>query len=277
MANSYQEEVRQGNRFEFGKNWARYLHKFDESRLAKAICSLQESLEIEHLSGKSFLDIGSGSGLFSLAARKLGARVHSFDFDPHSVACTKSLKDQFYRDDPSWVVESGSALDRQYLESCGRFDVVYSWGVLHHTGAMWAALENASTVVAPQGKLVLAIYNDQEGASRRWLYVKRAYNHSPQWVRGSLLGAAFVKLWGKTLFRDLLLGNPLRTWNKYASQHERGMSPWRDIVDWVGGYPFEVAKPEQVLEFYRKRGFLLVKLKTVCGGHGCNEYVFAKT
>src|ERR1044072_5239228 len=99
-------------------------------------------LEVDNLLGKKFLDVGSGSGLFSLAARRLGAQVHSFDYDPQSVACTGELRRRYFPDDLHWVVQQGSVLDQGYLASLGSFDVVYAWGVLHHTGAMWRALDN---------------------------------------------------------------------------------------------------------------------------------------
>jgi hypothetical protein len=54
------------------------------------------------------------------------------------------------------------------------------------------------------------------------------------------------------------------------------MSPWRDLIDWVGGYPFEVAKPEAILDFYLRRGFTLKRLVTCGGSLGCNEYVFVR-
>jgi 2-polyprenyl-3-methyl-5-hydroxy-6-metoxy-1,4-benzoquinol methylase len=108
-------------------------------------------LKVERLDGKSFLDIGSGSGLFSLAARRLGARVHSFDYDQQSVACTAELRRRYFPSAGDWVVERGSALDRDYLARLGTFDVVYSWGVLHHTGDMWRALENVKPLVAERG------------------------------------------------------------------------------------------------------------------------------
>src|SRR5216684_6957903 len=144
-------EIAQGARFEFGKNWTRFLVGLDDTRIARAEESLRAMLETSDLEGKSFLDIGSGSGLFSLAARRLGARVHSFDYDPQSVACTGELKRRCFLDDGNWVVEKGSVLDQDYLACLGVFDVVYSWGVLHHTGDMWRALENVVPLVKERG------------------------------------------------------------------------------------------------------------------------------
>ena len=161
-------EVAQGERFEFGKNWAKFLELLNEQRIAEAEASLRQMLECDDLKGKSFLDIGSGSGLFSLAARRLGARVHSFDYDPHSVACTAELRRRYFPADEAWTVESGSALDAEYLRGLGQFDIVYSWGVLHHTGEMWRALDNAHLPVAPGGRLFIAIYNDTGSQSARW-------------------------------------------------------------------------------------------------------------
>ena len=270
----YASEVSQGKRFEFGKNWSQFLTILDEERIARAECSLQSMLEVKNLAGKTFLDIGSGSGLFSLAARRLGAQVYSFDYDPRSVACTNELKRRYFPDDDRWFITEGSVLDQAFLDRLGSFDIVYSWGVLHHTGAMWQGLENASRMVGEQGKLFIAIYNDQDGASRRWLIVKRLYNWLPNAGRFMVLGPAFVRLWGLTFLRDLFFGHPLQTWS--SSKRERGMSPWRDVVDWVGGYPFEVARPEEIFEFFQKKGFTLLKLKTCGGGHGCNEFVFGK-
>ena len=63
--------------------------------------------------------MGPGSGHSSLAAKRLGARVYSCDYDCQSVACTAELKRRYYPDDPSWVVEEDSALDRDYLQPVG--------------------------------------------------------------------------------------------------------------------------------------------------------------
>ena len=265
-------EVNEGSRFEFGANWMRFLKMLNDDRINEAKKSLQKMLERENLNGKTFLDIGSGSGLFSLAARQLGAKVHSFDYDPQSVACTQELKRRCFHEDTDWIIEQGSVLDRDYLSSLGRFDIVYSWGVLHHTGALWQAFENISGMVCRGGKLFIAIYNDQGRASRYWMTIKIAYNRFPQGFKWLILLPCLVRLWGPTIIRDFFRGKPFFAWRNYANV--RGMSPWRDVVDWVGGYPFEVAKPEDIFDFSRKRGFELIKLRTCAGGHGCNEYVF---
>lgn len=123
----------------------------DDDRVRLAESSLREMLGVKNMEGKRFLDIGSGSGLFSLAARRMGAKVHSFDYDPQSVACTAELRRRFFPDDSDWVVAQGSALDTRYLSTLGIFDIVYSWGVLHHTDAMWLGIENAINRVAGGG------------------------------------------------------------------------------------------------------------------------------
>lgn len=263
-------EVAAGKRFEFGKNWAAFLRSLDEERIAEAVASLTSMLESHDLSGKTFLDIGSGSGLFSLAARRLGARVHSFDYDPRSVGCTLELRNRYYPGDAAWKVEQGSVLDEHYLSTLGRYDIVYSWGVLHHTGQMWKALENVIPLVKEGGQLFIAIYNDQGGPSRRWKLVKRLYNHVP-WLRIPLLAGSTWRLLWRSMLKDLLLLRPGRTFREYKKN--RGMSMWRDIRDWVGGYPFEVAKAEEVFRFYRTRGFVLTGLATD-NSLGCNQFVF---
>jgi 2-polyprenyl-6-hydroxyphenyl methylase/3-demethylubiquinone-9 3-methyltransferase len=269
------QEIKRGVRFEFGANWARFLALVDEERIAQAEASLKSMLAVENLRGKSFLDIGSGSGLFSLAARRLGARVHSFDVDSRSVSCALELRRRYCPGDEQWNIEEGSILDADFIGKLGLFDVVYSWGVLHHTGAMWEALANAKKLVAQNGTLFIALYNDQGRASRRWWAIKKTYVTLPGPLRFLVLVPCFVRLWGPTMLRDLFKLQPFRTWT--ARKNMRGMSTVRDVVDWVGGFPFEVCKPEDVFEFVKKNGFALRKLRTCAGGIGCNEFVFEKS
>src|SRR5438093_6947167 len=262
-------------RFDFGKNWEAFLQTLNDERIAFAEASLKRALSVEDLRGKTFLDIGCGSGLFSLAAVRLGARVHSFDYDSHSVACTATLKRCYFPHDSNWTVERGSVLDQDYMSSLGTFDVVYSWGVLHHTGNMWQALANVIPLVKkPGGKLFIAIYNDLGTATERWRAIKKLYVSSNFSVRWAILVALFAMIQlknGASRLLRLQNPNPLPRWRAYKKN--RGMSVWRDHVDWVGGYPYETAKPEQIFDFYRKPGFSLEFLQT--GSLGCNEFVFS--
>jgi 2-polyprenyl-6-hydroxyphenyl methylase/3-demethylubiquinone-9 3-methyltransferase len=270
--NDNARQISRGERFRFGENWAQFLELLTEDRIRAAEESLKAMLG-SAIAGRSFLDIGCGSGLFSLAARRLGARVRSFDFDPQSVACARELKSRYFKDDSDWIIDEGSVLDRAYLDRLGRFDLVYAWGVLHHTGRMWEALESVLPLVGPGGQLYIAIYNDQGRASGRWLEVKRMYNALPPAMRWLVLLPAAVRVWGPTCLRSLGGMRARAVWKGYAARG-RGMSPWHDLIDWVGGYPFEVAKPEEVFRFCRDRGLTLAELRTCAGGIGCNEYVF---
>lgn len=267
MQPNYAQEIAAGQRFEFGKNWARFLKHINAERIELAKASLQSMLQAESLAGRTFLDIGCGSGLSSLAARQLGARVHSFDYDYQSVACAKELRERFFRNDPDWTIETGSVLDEAYLASLNRYDVVYSWGVLHHTGAMWRALGNVASLVNPGGLLFIALYNDQGWISDYWKFMKERYN------RGRVQQSLVIALH----FPYLMMLVPLIQLAKGTFHLKRGMSRWHDFLDWLGGLPIEVALPDVVSAFFRQRGFSQERLHACGRRHGCNEYVFRKT
>lgn len=268
---SFTKEVDAGGRFQFGKNWSHFLLSLTEERIAEAEKSLREMLGVSDLKGRRFLDIGSGSGLFSLAARRLGAQVHSFDYDPQSVACAQELKQRFFAGDSNWVIERGSALDQDYVGSLGTFDVVYSWGVLHHTGAMWKALDYAALPVKKGGRLFIALYNDQGARSRFWVGVKKTYCSGliGKWAMG-LIFIPYMAI--RAFMNSIKSGTNL--WTQYKKN--RGMSLWHDWIDWLGGYPFEVAKPDDVVLFYKERGFTLQKLKTTTSLAN-NEFVLLRS
>ncbi len=275
MGTTFAMEVERKERSKWGKNWARFLRVLDEDRMVEAEKSLSAMLEVENLKGKSFLDVGTGSGLFSLAAMRLGAaRVHSFDYDPQCVACAQELKRRYFPEADQWTIEEGSALAHEYLSALGSFDVVYAWGVFHYTGKLWQAIENAVSLVKPSGTLFIAVYNDQGAASRRWKVIKALYNRG--WLWRLALTMIFIPLTiVLSASADLRqLKSPLA---RYREQRKkRGMSIVRDWFNWLSGHPYEFARPEDIIKFYTDHGFELIKLKRPDWRLGNNEYVFRR-
>lgn len=144
--------------FAFGKNWAAFADKIQESEIAEAVAGLSRFFAGESLAGKRFLDIGCGSGLHSLAALRLGAaEVVAVDLDPDSVETARAVLGHHASDTSVWRVQQASvfALDPTAM---GTFDVIYSWGVLHHTGDMMRALRQAASLVKPGGLFIFALY-----------------------------------------------------------------------------------------------------------------------
>ncbi len=257
--------------FSFGKNWQKFLARLDESHVAHARRSFTAFTWLDTLDGHTFLDLGCGSGLSSLVAHRLGARrVVSVDVDPACVRCTEQVRARFAGSAGGWDILRGSVLDREFLLSLRRFSYVYSWGVLHHTGAMWRALGNASTCVESGGLLHIALYNEHKN-SRAWHRVKRVCNRWPRTVFPALRAAYVLVAYGRLLAR---LESPLAFTRQYRQR--RGMDFWRDVEDWLGGLPYEYCKPEQALDCLSERGFVLQRLMTT-SSIGNNEFLFRAT
>ncbi len=261
-----------GLRFEFGDNWKNYVENYlDDDKIREAEKSLKSFMGLKDLRGKTFLDIGCGTGMFSLAAFNLGAKVISFDFDANSVECCKLLRERF-GNDKRWEIRQGSVLSKKFMNSLPQADIVYSWGVLHHTGKMYEAIRSASEKVKPKGLFLIAIYNKVGGrfGSKFSLNVKKAYNKSPAIIKNLMV---FSKIIAFFMYNMITMQNPLKKISSYKSK--RGMSWYYDIVDGMGGYPFDYASAEEIFTFCRKLGFSLINIKTT-NGKDNNEFLFKK-
>lgn len=275
MPELYEKIYNKNTHFSFGKNWSKYLARLSTERIEAAKKSLRDFYDYHvQIKEKSYLDLGSGSGLFSLAAGLLGAKpVVSVDVDENSIRATSTLRK--LSNQPSWwIIKQGSILDQSFVQSLGKFDAVYSWGVLHHTGNMWQALQNAITLVAPKGSFYLAIYNEKKGVqdSHFWLKIKHKYNHA------SWLGKRVIELLYLAEFCGIALRKIITRGPKFIVKYQspRGMNIYHDMIDWLGGYPYEFSRPEPIIDFFRKSGFRLVKLNDVENNIGCNEYLFMR-
>jgi len=191
--------------------------------------------------------------------------VYSFDFDQHSVEATKFC--WRIADEPgNWIVGKGSILDKSFIKSLGQYDIVYAWGVLHHSGSLWHAMKNAFTLVKPGGILWISIYakgpryNDD-------LAMKKKYNSSSNFVKRCMVVKRIAVI---MLARIKHLQNPF-TWNE---RRQRGMNVYNNIVDWFGGLPYEVASEDEVVKFTRKSGFILESIKVKVEG-ACSIYLFS--
>lgn len=255
--------------FDFGQNWQDFSDaRLDQTRFQSAVASLDTLIGHANLKGKSFLDVGCGSGLFSLAAAAAGcARVTGIDVNPKCVqACTdngKRLRESV-RDAGTLDFRQGSALDPNFMRGLGTFDVVYAWGSLHHTGAMWDAIRNTAACVSPNGGVfTLAIYNTH-WSCWGWKQIKRVYNLCPRPLRPmfnwSFAGVIGLAKWLVTR------RNPFHK--------QRGMDFWYDVIDWLGGYPYEYASAGEIRTFVEALGFKLVRVTPPEAPTGCNEFVF---
>lgn len=190
-----------------------------------------------------------------------------------SVECCKYLREKANAP-ANWEIYKGSILDDDFTSQLGEFDIVYSWGVLHHTGKMWEAIRNSAERVNKGGYYYIAIYNKVNGkrGSNFWLKIKKFYNYSPRIVK-YFLEALYMAY--DLLLTLVSLRNPIAAIKNFKSK--RGMN-WRtDITDWLGGYPYEFATVEEVFKFMQGHfpDFKLINIKTT-NSLGNNWYLFKR-
>ena len=266
-------DIKSEQRFEFGKNWLDYIQQnYGEEVVQTSMNHILSFMGVENLNGNTFLDIGCGSGLHSVAALQAGAQsVHSFDYDPNSVAATQFVKQQAAMD-RDWKIEQGSVLDSEYMMKLPKFDIVYSWGVLHHTGAVWEALKNASETVKDGGRFYIALYAADvqiDPTPEFWLDIKRRYV-SANWFVRRYFDAWYI--W-RFMMNKNLKNLPVVFARMRSHKKNRGMSMMTDIRDWLGGWPMEFVYDDEVIKYCERLGFELKNIKT---GEACSEYLFSK-
>lgn len=264
--------------FSFGKNWHNYVNNFlGRKQLDVARDSLLKYLPEEEYKNKVFIDIGCGSGIFSLGALRLGCKkVISFDADEYSIKAANLVKDKFSELIPEgaqWEIFEGSILDDKLVHTMeAQGDIVYSWGVLHHTGSMYQAIRNAARLVKSEGHFILAIYN-KSPYSDFWIRVKKIYNKSPRIIRGFMVcGTIAINVVSSILSKvEIFLVGKKNKEKQYDNSY-RGMSNYHNIVDWLGGYPFEDASFEEINSFVNLLGFELIGAPITCSSPSKNEY-----
>jgi 2-polyprenyl-3-methyl-5-hydroxy-6-metoxy-1,4-benzoquinol methylase len=256
--------------FEFGQNWSDYAGRIGPAEIAEAERGILALLPRQKIEGARVLDIGSGSGLHSLAFARLGAgEITALDIDVDSVATTKRVLSAH---GVKARVDVASVFD---LSRFGTFDIVYSWGVLHHTGDMWAAVKSASQKVALGGVFVIALYQKTLFCGA-WTVEKRLYTAAPKPIRSLLSGIYGIAKLASLAVRGI---NPIAHVKNYGST--RGMSFWHDVHDWMGGYPYESATPAETETYVTDLGFDPIKIGDLRPGSGffgpgCAEYVFRR-
>ncbi|HEY3779354.1 MAG TPA: class I SAM-dependent methyltransferase [Rhizomicrobium sp.] len=267
--------------FRFGQNWAALAREIDQSRIGQALNDLARLLGRDRLDGLRFLDIGSGSGIHSLAALRMGAHVTATDIDADSVATTHSLLSRF-APGARWTAELRSIFDLT-PQNIGRFDIVYSWGVLHHTGAMLDAIRSATALVDGDGCFCVALYG-RTSLCGFWRWEKRFYSRAPERVQRALQGIYVAAYWAVQSARATLRSRRFSL-REHADRYlqNRGMDFYTDVHDWLGGYPYESVTPDQVRSYMHELGFAEQRSFVQPGrrhgllGWGCDEYVFMRT
>lgn len=259
-------------RYGFGQNWSEFIERhLSEKIVQDSIDHMKKFMRRESLNGLRVLDIGCGSGIHSLAMKKMGAaEIVAFDYDENSVATSKKVREWSGLSD-GWRIEQGSVLDEEYVKSLGNFDLVYSWGVLHHTGSMWQAIKNAGIPLKEDGEFYIALYSSDLYVSpspEEWVRIKKEYNFAGP-IKKRIM--EIQQVYNHVIVPERSAG---KSWlEAIKSYGTRGMTVWTDAKDWLGGYPMEFASLAETRDFC-KREFGL-DLVNILYGEGCCEYFFA--
>ena len=261
--------------FDFGSNWKEFSAKaLSPEKIQQARNDFQTLMAGINIRGVTLLDIGFGQGLTLLISTELGAITAGCEINPISIEVLEFNKQKFPKiKDCSIPIITGSILDPKIISDLKKvdflhgnlYDIVHSWGVLHHTGNMWEAIKITSDLVKPNGHFIISIYN-RHWTSKIWLLIKWLYNKSPQIIK---------KLLVYTFFPIIYVAKYIVT-GKNPAKSKRGMDFYFDVIDWVGGYPYEYATKDEIAKYVENLGFKCLRCISATVPTGCNQFVFEK-
>ena len=271
-------------KFSFGINWTDFAkNKVDENIVSTHVndalghlLRMPGFLSAKPLEGKRVIDIGCGSGLSSLSFYENGCRdITSFDVNEDSIKATNIIKERFCNDESNlkWSIKEGSILDENLvsdLRSQEKYDLVYSWGVLHHTGDMRKAIDNTLSLCQSGSILWMALYikvdqPDGEEIYQNDLKLKIKFNEASEETKKEMIVSRLKKVFGN---------NPA-TWTR--PYDNRGMTPINDVTDWLGGYPYEVARAKDIKRLLEANGFSEIEVLNENRASGTNViYIYQK-
>lgn len=247
--------------FKFGKNWKNYSNKITKVNIEDSLRDLKYLLKSLKLKNNlTFIDVGCGSGVHSIAAKKLGFKVTSVDRDKTCIITTKKNFNKFYNSNKTTIFQD-DILNTKVFK---KYDIVYSWGVLHHTGNLWKALNNVKKLVKKNGYLIISLYK-KTAFDRMWVFIKRYYNKFRVF-------RYFINILFMPFFFYI---------SKKSRSYRRGQNWYFDAIDWLGGYPYETMSPEKMK--FHFSGFQMIyisrnkpmKYKGFFGSE-CAEFIFKR-
>jgi SAM-dependent methyltransferase len=253
--------------FEFGKNWQSYSKKsLTPARIEQSRRAFRDLVANIDIRDKKFIDIGFGQGLSLIAAAEMGAQVLGIDVDKDNLEALRTVQQSIGY--PKTIeARIASILDDRFVDEYrGRCDIVHSWGVLHHTGNLMRAMKNACSLVAEEGYFICAIYN-RHWSSPAWKIIKWSYNCLPRPLQRAMIA----------IFYPVIYAAKLLVTREDPNKKDRGMDFLHDVVDWVGGYPYEYASIEEMRNYVCRQGFISLWMRPAQVPTGCNEFVFQKT
>ena len=193
----------------------------------------------EGVKGKKVLDAGSGSGMVSIAFAVMGASVTGVDITSKCIENGRKRAKAFGVE--CRFVQS----DLTMLDLHEDFDIIYSWGVLHHTADAKASFFRLVEHLRPGGEIIIAVYL-RTAFSSFWNFSRVFYQSSPGFAKTAFRRSASVLLNGYDAVRKALM--------KKERYMLRGTSNEELVNDWFGVPHRTFHTYTEVYEWFREKG-----------------------